>query len=703
MSDTWVAVDGLGRSVPTHAEVGPPRPNKFVGVFYFLWLGQHSTDGPYDISRILTANPDAIKDADDPAWGPAGHFHHWAEPYFGYYLSEDTWVIRKHAEMLVAAGVDAIFFDVTNGFTYANVYHALLDTYADIRADGDPTPQVAFLAPFGNPTQVVTDLYTDLYAPGHHRDLWFGWEGKPLILADPAPIGLTGLTGDGSDPSQLEVGHTQGQTFTAPQEFVRVAGRFPTWSASDSGMTLTLYAGGPAGRQLATATFTDVPDNGQVALEVGQPLAAGTYYLEQSAPVGTIGWWTDPADSYAGGSAILDGSASDGDRALYLEYTTGPTAGIRDFFTFRKPQASYFVGPTGPDQWGWLEVAPQHVFRDDEGNAEQMTVGVAQNAVDGRLGAMSEPGAYGRSYHDHTLPSDTSLTADGLNVQEQWDRALAVDPEFVFVTGWNEWVAQRLSSFNGVDLPVMFVDQFDWEHSRDIEPCRGRADEGFPAGNSFQDAYYYQLVANIRRFKGARPMPAASAPRRMQVDGHFRQWANVQPEYRDHIGDTQHRNQPGWGDAGPYVNTSGRNDIVAAKVARDSRNVYFYARTRTPITEHTGRNWMLLLIDITGDPATGWEGFDFIVNRRVLNPRRTLVEMNRGGWSWRRAAEVNYAVHGTELELAIPRRVLGLSPRDAVRLDFKWVDNMQHDGDILDLMASGDAAPSGRFRYRYTG
>src|SRR5205823_4193522 len=30
----------------------------------------------------------------------------------------------------------------------------------------------------------------------------------------------------------------------------------------------------------------------------------------------------------------------------------------RHFFTFRKPQPDYFQGPTGPDQWGWLEVYP---------------------------------------------------------------------------------------------------------------------------------------------------------------------------------------------------------------------------------------------------------------------------------------------------------------------------------------------------------
>ena len=59
---------------------------------------------------------------------------------------------------------------------------------------------------------------------------------------------------------------------------------------------------------------------------------------------------------------------------------------IRDFFTFRKGQPSYFEGSTGPNQWSWLEVTPQHVFKNAAGEDEQMSVGVAQNAVDGKLG-----------------------------------------------------------------------------------------------------------------------------------------------------------------------------------------------------------------------------------------------------------------------------------------------------------------------------
>ena len=68
-ADTWVATDGLGRAVPTGEEVGPPRPHRAVGMFYFL-TAEHGGDGPYDNTKILKVHPEAIADIHNPAWGP---------------------------------------------------------------------------------------------------------------------------------------------------------------------------------------------------------------------------------------------------------------------------------------------------------------------------------------------------------------------------------------------------------------------------------------------------------------------------------------------------------------------------------------------------------------------------------------------------------------------------------------------------------
>ena len=40
---------------------------------------------------------------------------HWNEPLYGFYRNDDPYVLRKHAQYFADAGVDAIFFDTTNG------------------------------------------------------------------------------------------------------------------------------------------------------------------------------------------------------------------------------------------------------------------------------------------------------------------------------------------------------------------------------------------------------------------------------------------------------------------------------------------------------------------------------------------------------------------------------------------------------------
>ena len=177
-SDTWVATDALGRQLPDYEECGPPRPDRYVGMFYFLWLGAHGNGGPYDITKLLAENPK------DPAYGPRGAFHHWGEPELGYYLSDSEYVVRKHAQMLSNAGIDTLIFDVTNGFTYTENYMKLCKIYRDIRNNGAETPQICFLAHSGS-AKVITKLYNDFYAKGLYRELWFYWKGKPLILGDP--------------------------------------------------------------------------------------------------------------------------------------------------------------------------------------------------------------------------------------------------------------------------------------------------------------------------------------------------------------------------------------------------------------------------------------------------------------------------------------------------------------------------------------
>ena len=557
-SDTWVATDALGRSISTNDQAGSPRQGKFVGVFYFLWLGQHDKGGPYDVTKILQQDPDAMQKPNSPLWGPENTYHYWGEPLFGYYRGDDPWVLRKHAQMLSEAGVDTVIFDTSNTLTYPNVYLALCKEWEEVRKEGGNTPQIAFLPPFADPQGTVRKLYKDFYSKNLYSDLWFRWKGKPLMLA-------------------------------------------------------------------YDELFDKEPE-------------------------------------------------------------------IKNFFTFRPCQPDYFVGPTGPGQWGWLQKYPQKVFYDFANRPEEITVGVAQNAHDNVLSAMSEPNTFGRSWHDGKKDERPGAVNYGLNFAEQWERALKVDPEFVFVTGWNEWIAMRLSEFNGVKMPVMFVDQYSEEYSRDIEPMQG----------GHTDNYYYQMVDYIRKFKGVRKQPVAGAQKTIKIDGSFNDWKDVKPDYLDSVNDTVHRDFPGVADAGQYVNNTGRNDFVQMKVARDKKNIYFYAKTSQKITPYTDKNWMMLFINSDCDSKAGWEGYNFVVNRKVKDSSVTFLEQSVGGWNWKQKAEIHYKVSGCEMELSIPRAALGFADlKKPVKFDFKWADNMKKEGDIMEFTLNGDAAPDGRFAYRF--
>ena len=371
---------------------------------------------------------------------------------------------------------------------------------------------------------------------------------------------------------------------------------------------------------------------------------------------------------------------------------------IADFFTFRPGQPDYIDGPQRKDNWGWLEVYPQHGYVSlQSGGFEQVTVGVSQNtnlASGEHFCAFNEPGTYSRSFSKKKgFDPRPEGYLYGWNFQEQWDRAMEIDPELVFVTGWNEFVAGRVADWPpNKPYYMAFPDEFDWDRSRDIEPNKGWGDRG--------DVYYMQLVDNVRRFKGMvapeKPSPLATI-KIGKADG----WENVLPYFKHYKGNTLHRNHKGYG-GDYYINNSGRNDIVGAKVARDLNNLYFYAETAGPLSPSSDRNWMMLFLDTDRDKSTGWNGYDFVINRVSPKGKSVFIEKNIGGrWEWEVSGQGRFAVNSNKLELMVGRQLLNLEGKD-IDIEFKWNDNMQENGNIMDFYVNGDTAPGGRFNFVYS-
>ena len=174
-------------------------------------------------------------------------------------------------------------------------------------------------------------------------------------------------------------------------------------------------------------------------------------------------------------------------------------------------------------------------------------------------------------------------------------------------------------------------------------------------------------------------------------------WCKVTPSFRDDKGDVGHRDHPGWGKAGRYVNKTGRNDLVEAKVAYDAKTIWFYVRTLQPLSPATDDYWMMLFINTDRSRATGWEGYDYVLNRRSDNAGSTVLEESKKGWSWQKKAAVRRHIGKREVVLEIPRAALGME--GILDFEFKWVDNMAEDDNVLAFTTNGDAAPNGRFNY----
>lgn len=545
------ALDDLGRLLPTSAQVGLPRQDRVVGCFYFLTHGaeKRPTPPPCNVTKVLQTTPEAVKDYDHPAWGKGPMY--WGEPLFGYYFLDDRWVLRRHVKMLTAAGVDFLIFDTTNRLTFWSNVRNLLEVLDEYRREGWNVPKIAY---YTNTLsgQTVDEIWHDLYEPGLFKELWFTWQGKPFIIADP----------------------------------------------------------------------------------------------EQCTPA------------------------------------------QREFFTFRLPQ-----WPTEAKKQGgcpWIDfVRPQRVWTNAAGENEIVPVSVAQhpNLSFGDGALYGDPVPRGRAFHDAANDKTPEALLYGYNMAEQWERALELDPQMVFFTGWNEWTVGKI---RGDDpRPVLMVDQANWEYSRDVEPMRG----------GHFDNYYMLLCDYIRRYKGAPALPAPQPKRSIDLAGDFAQWEDV-PAYWPMPFGALPRDAEGVGGV-CYTEDSGRNEFACCKVAHDDAYLYFYARTREKIVFNMFTKWMTLYIGIEDRPfAPHWHGYHYLVNDIVLDGCATFLQRCLGGYRFGENLRINYRMQDDQLMIAIPRAALGLQ-QDGFALHFKWADHTGKNHTIADFYEHGDAAPYGRFDFLY--
>jgi hypothetical protein len=630
--DTWVGRDALGRNMPSYSVVGPVKKDqrRVVGIFYITWHGDsnHKLKSPYaaDVSRVLASDPKARLDAKHPLW--TGGMYHWGEPEMGYYLSKDEYVIRKDMSMLADAGVDVLVMDVTNAVRYWGGWEVIFTVMQKMKAEGNRVPQFCFWAFNGPVITVVQDLYDKIYQTGKYRDLWFNWDGKPLLLHNGTP------TLDSNGPGAPN-----------PNPHFEAAAR------------------------------TDLRHP-----HYGDPDFTEEFYKDYTKEVKSFFtlrtmWWG------------------------HWEWAGKRFVGTEDNWSFGLELEDKRVAAMRPD-----ELISTHNGQKEEA---AVTPGQHPSSLVGKSWTREngEP-----ALNQFDLPEPTYVPwlgrkaehpeGYGIYFQQRWDEAIQANPQFLYLNDWNEWTAGKYPPTGGKpttkfmrrDSTYFFVDQYNSEFNRCLQPMKG----------GYTDNYYMQMAQNIRRYKGVRPIPEVIGRHGIKINGKFADWAGVGVEYRDTVGDTFHRDYDGYGGL-HYTNTSGRNDIITGKVAVDRDRVCFYAETKDTLTPPTGNNWMLLLIDADQNPDTGWFGYDYLINQRVVDDRTTTLKRfapSADGGSWVEVARLNYRSAGNALELAVPRKLLGLKG-DAFSFDFHWCDNPADLKDPISLCTNGDSAPNRRYNYRF--
>lgn len=571
-----VGIDEFGRAL---SPVYQARQGKAVGMFYWLWHGSYPNK-IVNTSALLAEHglPYVVNKVDE--YNPTRQPHYWGEPLYGYYSSQDEYILRKHLEQLTYAGVDFIVFDATNTITYPQVVNKICKIVVEMRKEGFMAPQIAYFTHTAS-IQTVQQAYNEIYRKEEYSEAWYRVDGKPLMIAQ-----------------------------------------------------------------------------------------------------------TDPAK---------DKERTTGQHAHLSGYNPSPLPQkVQDFFYFRTPAWVGIDGPT-ENSWPWVDWEyPQQKY----GNVMSVSPASHHWAMFSwaAMPASERPSAvwsggkisWGRGFSFKTGKNESTQATEGPFYQSQWKTVLREDPDFVFIGGWNEWMCGV--DYNQEYKVFQWYDSFNMEFSRDLEPMKG----------GYNDAFLLQTAKNIRDYKYTQAEKLKPAVQKtIDITAGAAQWQEVDAVYR-FIGATNYgRNAQGAVEGLSYQTPAAQNSLQEVKITTDKENIYFLIRTDGNITLTGKENCMNLFIG-TGTPAAkGFEGYEFVLNRKISGGK-TTIEKLESGYKTTPAGEAQINVSGEYMQIALPRSALSLSETNNT-FYFKVADSVENPADIMDYYVTGRSMPMGRFSYQYLG
>ncbi|MBO4326584.1 MAG: hypothetical protein J5950_04880 [Clostridia bacterium] len=302
---------------------------------------------------------------------------------------------------------------------------------------------------------------------------------------------------------------------------------------------------------------------------------------------------------------------------------------------------------------------------------------------------------WGRGYDVQTGKNKHEDIYRGTFFQSEWETVHSSDPqpEIIMVTGWNEWIAYKQL----YDGEYMLCDNVDMEYSRDIEPMKG----------GYEDAYFIQMITNIRRYKyeSSEGTVPDNAYRTIDISGGAAQWDDVKAVYRRVGSDNTPRDYSGGAETVHYTVPAADNNIVSVRLTNDSENLYFRIECDGAVNITGGSSWMNLFIG-TGKPEDkGWESYEFVVGRKREGTEsgRAYVEKLDAEQNGKKTGNAEFCVDGNAVTYMVPLSSIGIDPSgaDAVRIYFKVADGVENPADIMDYYCTGRSLPMGRLSFEY--
>ena len=216
----------------------------------------------------------------------------------------------------------------------------------------------------------------------------------------------------------------------------------------------------------------------------------------------------------------------------------------------------------------------------------------------------------------------------------------------------------------------------------------------------YQDAFYLQLITNIRRYKGVQEkQPEPNTPKKIDIQGSLTQWNDVKYIVRN----TDHkfiaRDAFGGSNTVRYSQAAPVNKLVEIRVIHDNDHIYLYLKGKGSFNDYDGNdNWMNIFVG-TGKPSLkGWEGYEYVIGRKIGNNEVTIEKLE-DGFKTSLVAKGKFSKANDVIQLSIPRSAVGLD--NSLEFYFKGAMGVTNYMDIMDYYKSGSAMPMGRLSYMY--